>query len=176
MNLAQNIPSITTKQKQQLFASFFILQNRLQTAGEKIQTEISMKQWLLLAIVSTLSKPHTLTVIGSVMGCSRQNVKQLALVLERKGFLKLIDGNNNSVQLELTQKAYAYSASMQERHTEALNTLFGQLTAEEVHQLHLYYEKLFTGLHNLEGYASSLVHKNRINNKKTKKLIEDEKR
>lgn len=34
----------TQHKEQAVFASIFILQNRLQTAGEKLQTEISMKQ------------------------------------------------------------------------------------------------------------------------------------
>ena len=66
------------KQEKGLFASLFILQNRLQTAGEKLQTEISMKQWLLLAMAECCPEPRTLTNIGELMGCSRQNIKKLA--------------------------------------------------------------------------------------------------
>ena len=58
----------------------------MQTAGEKLQTEISMKQWLLLAMTECCPEPRTLTNIGNLMGCSRQNVKKLALALEKKGF------------------------------------------------------------------------------------------
>ena len=35
---------------QAIFSSIFVMQNRMQTAGEKLQTQISMKQWLLLAM------------------------------------------------------------------------------------------------------------------------------
>lgn len=41
----------------------------------KLQTEISMKQWLLLAMTECCPEPRTLTNIGNLMGCSRQNVK-----------------------------------------------------------------------------------------------------
>ena len=78
---------------QAIFSSIFILQNRIQTAGEKIQTEISMKQWLLLAMTNYCKEPKTLTNVATLMGCSRQNVKKLSVALEKKGFVPIrIDG------------------------------------------------------------------------------------
>ena len=38
----------TEHRVQAIFSCIFILQNRMQTADEKLQTEISLKQWLLL--------------------------------------------------------------------------------------------------------------------------------
>ena len=38
----------TEHRVQAIFSCIFILQNCMQTAGEKLQTEISLKQWLLL--------------------------------------------------------------------------------------------------------------------------------
>ena len=77
---------------QAIFSSIFVLQNRMQTAGEKLQTEISMKQWLLLAMTECCPEPRTLTNVGNLMGCSRQNIKKLALALEKKGFVRLLLG------------------------------------------------------------------------------------
>jgi len=77
-----------TTQKQAIFTSIFVLQNRLQTACERIQTEITMKQWLLLAMTGACADRPSLTNVGNLMGCSRQNTKKLALALERKGLLK----------------------------------------------------------------------------------------
>ena len=62
------------QKEQALFASFFVLQNRLQIAGEKVQKRISMRQWHLLAMTQVCTPPRTLTSIGKLMGCSRQNV------------------------------------------------------------------------------------------------------
>ena len=39
------------------------------------------------------------------MGCSRQNIRKLALTLEKKGFVCLLLEGNNSVRIELTEKA-----------------------------------------------------------------------
>ena len=46
---------------QAIFSSIFVMQNRMQTAGEKLQTRISMKQWLLLAMAGSCPEPRTLT-------------------------------------------------------------------------------------------------------------------
>lgn len=75
----------TQHEMQAIFSSIFVLQNRMQTVGEKLQTKMSMKQWLLLAMVECCPHPKTLTNVGLLMGCSRQNVKKLALALEKKG-------------------------------------------------------------------------------------------
>ena len=116
----EGFDSDTEHRVQAIFASLFIIQNRMQTAGEKIQTQISMKQWLLLAMVGCCPKPRTLTNVGNLMGCSRQNVKKLALALEQKGFVCLQPEENNSVCIELTEKAGDYSKEMGERHLQAL--------------------------------------------------------
>ena len=60
-----------------LFCSIFIQQNRMQTACEKIQTDMSMKQWLMLAMLEQCPEPKTLTNVGKLMGCSRQNIIDL---------------------------------------------------------------------------------------------------
>ncbi len=62
--------------RQGIFASIFIIQNRLQTACDKLDEEITMKQWLLLAMAGTTENPMSLTDLGRLMGCSRQNVKK----------------------------------------------------------------------------------------------------
>ena len=72
-----------------LFINLFIQQNRIQTAFEKIEPDISLKQWMLLGITESCPEPKTLTRVGQLMGCSRQNVKQLADSLERKGYLSI---------------------------------------------------------------------------------------
>ncbi len=99
----------TLHRTQGLFASIFILQNRMQTAGDKIQTKISMKQWLLLAMVESCPTAPSLTNLGRLMGCSHQNIKKLASALEKQGFVCLSPSDKNgivkkSLVTELTEK------------------------------------------------------------------------
>jgi len=146
----------TLHRMQAIFSSIFVLQNRMQTAGEKLQTEISMKQWLLLAMTECCPEPRTLTNVGNLMGCSRQNVKKLALALEKKGFVRLLLSSNNSVIIELTEEVKRYAEEIGERHMKALRLLFADFSEEEIEQLFLLYQKLYAGLERMESYAEEL--------------------
>lgn len=146
----------TTHRMQAIFSSIFVLQNRMQTAGEKLQTKISMKQWLLLAMTACCPEPRTLTNIGNLMGCSRQNVKKLALALEKKGFVHLQLSNNNSVLVELTEEVQRYAEEIEERQIKALSLLFSDFSEEEIEQLFFLYSKLYTGLERVESYAEEV--------------------
>lgn len=138
---------------QAVFSSIFILQNRMQTAGEKLQTEISMKQWLLLAMTACCPEPRTLTNVGSLMGCSRQNVKKLVSALEKKGFVRLKAGSNNAVLIELTERVDEYSMEIGERHMKTLQLLFADFSEEEIEQLFMLYKKLYAGIERVEHYV-----------------------
>lgn len=143
----------TLHRMQAVFASIFVLQNRMQTAGEKIQTQISMKQWLLLAMTELCPEPRTLTNVGNIMGCSRQNIKKLASALEKKGFVRLVSGGKNSVRIELTDKAEQYAEEVGERHFKSLKLLFEDFSEDEIKQLFSFYSKLYAGMERVEKYA-----------------------
>lgn len=147
----------TEHQIQAIFSSIFVMQNRMQTAGEKIQTQISMKQWLLLAMAACCPEPRTLTNVGILMGCSRQNVKKLAMALEKQGFVRLVLGGNNSVNIELTEKVTEYVQEIAERHTRALKLLFADFSEDEILVLYTLYKKLYAGIERVENYAKELV-------------------
>ena len=146
----------TQHRMQAIFSSIFVLQNRMQTAGEKLQTEISMKQWLLLAMTECCPEPRTLTNIGNLMGCSRQNVKKLALALEKKGFVHLLLSSNNSVLVQPTEEVQRYAEEIGERHMKAVSLLFSDFSEEEIGQLFSLYSKLYVGLERIESYVEEL--------------------
>ena len=139
-----------------LFCSIFIQQNRMQTACEKIQTDMSMKQWLLLAMLEQCPEPKTLTRVGKLMGCSRQNIKKLADALEKKGYLTLTEGANNAVCLEETEKVAAYSAQMENRRSQVLKLLFADFSEEEIAQFYALHRKLYSGIRRVEEYGNTI--------------------
>lgn len=145
-----------TSRREALFTSIFVLENRMQTACERIQTRITMKQWLLLTSASCFSEPPTLTDVGKLMGCSRQNVKKLALALEEKGFIRLIPGSNNSIHIELTDEVRKYSSEVGERQKKTLGLLFSSFSEDEVITLFSLFSKLYSGVESVEEYAESL--------------------
>jgi len=140
---------------QAVFASIFILQNRIQTSYEKAQDDLTMKQWLLLAVVSSCPQPHTLTNVSQYMGCSRQNIKQLAMAMSKKGYVRLILGAQNSVHIELTEKAAGYEKKYSKKHENLLRSLFADFSEEEVSLFYQLYKKLYTGVERIEGQMGS---------------------
>jgi DNA-binding MarR family transcriptional regulator len=143
-------------QMQAIFASIFILQNRFQTAYEKRQDDLTMKQWLMLTMITICPKPHTLTNVSHYMGCSRQNTKQLAMALSKKGYVRLVLGAQNSVNIEFTEKAAEYENSMGEKHAETLRLLFSDFSEEEILLLYQLYAKLYTGLERIEKQGEDI--------------------
>lgn len=141
---------------QAVFASIFILQNRVQTACEKVQTGMSMKQWLLLAMAESCPPPRTLTRVGARMGCSRQNVKKLAMSLQSRGFLRMTRGAGNAVCLEPTNAAHEYFRGMTDRQTTVLDLLFSDLSPDQTIQLFEAVAKLYDGVERVERYADEL--------------------
>lgn len=139
-----------------IFCNIFIQQNRIQTACEKIQTDMSMKQWLLLAMLEQCPEPKTLTNVGKLMGCSRQNIKKLATALEQKGYVTMMEGTNNSICLEETGKVADYSAEMDERRGRVLQLLFADFSEEEIALFYSLYRKLYAGIERVEEYAKEV--------------------
>ncbi len=159
MNLEEILESYNNdrlQRMQAIFASIFVLQNRMQTAGEKLQTQISMKQWLLLTMAISCPEPRTLTNVGKMMGCSRQNIKKLAITLEKQGFIHLIAGSNNSVQIELTDKIKEYSEEVGVQQLCFMNMLFEDFSDEEIETLFHLYMKLYAGMERAEKYAEEI--------------------
>lgn len=142
--------------KQMSFANIFIISNRLQTACEKIQSDITMKQWLMLAIASNMDGEKNLTRIGKLMGCSRQNVKRLAKPLEEKGYVRLVKGFQNSLNIEVAEKYMQYSHKMSDKHIKTLNLLFDEFNEKEIIDLFNLYKKLENGLAKVESFGETM--------------------
>ena len=142
--------------KQYIFASIFILANRLQTACEKIQKDITMKQWLMLALISKTDSKQNLSNIGKIMGCSRQNIKKLARPLQEKGYIEFVKGDNNSLNIITTDKFDQYSKSMANRHSKSLELLFDEFSNEELINMAKYFDKFFLTIENVEAYGEEI--------------------
>lgn len=61
----------------------------MQTIFDNHIPEVSLKQFMLLSIVRQSKEQLTFTQLGNLLGCSRQNVKKIADVLMKKGFITI---------------------------------------------------------------------------------------
>lgn len=135
-----------------IFGSIFALSNRLETAGNKLFKEITVKQWFMLASIHHSEKEcPTLSEVSHIMGYSRQNVKKIALHLEKKGFILFKKDENDGRILRITQTELCskYLKSREATENDFLNTLFSNLSSNEITLLCDLMRKLERGTNNL---------------------------
>ena len=69
--------------------------NRYQAAADKYFKEITWKQFFAIICINLCKEPPTLNDLSEVMGSSHQNVKQILLKLESKGFVSMKTDDND---------------------------------------------------------------------------------
>jgi DNA-binding MarR family transcriptional regulator len=112
------------------FGMLFVATNLLETLLDRAFApyNITVKQWLLMITISSLfAEPPTVKQVAGAMGTSHQNVKQIALNLERNGFLRLVKDANDAraTRLILTEAARSFG----EETTDAGNAFMGEAFA-----------------------------------------------
>ena len=65
-------------------------ENRFQAMADNVMKEISWKQFFAIVCINMCKEPPTLRELSEVLGSSQQNVKQILLKLEKKGFVELM--------------------------------------------------------------------------------------
>jgi len=150
--------SATTENRQKaIFSTLFIAGNRLQTLFDTRIPEISLKQFMLLSVVRHSPEPMTFTELGKLLGCSRQNIKKLAQVLERKGFLSIQPSPSDARALRVvpTGRAEQFFQTEFPRYERELQFLFEVYTEEEISTLFGLMTRLYEGIDNLAQKAAA---------------------
>lgn len=151
-DLAAKFSHTPENQKKAIFSTLFIAGNKLQTLFDSHIPEISLKQFMLLSIVRQSEDHLTFTQLGNLLGCSRQNVKKLADILAKKGFVTLRQSPHDTRAMCIcpTEKVNQYFQYDFSRYQKALNYLFEVYTEDEVETLFTLLSKLYIGIENLE--------------------------
>ena len=135
-----------------IYGSIHTLANRLQTIGDRIDPSISSKQWFVLAVVSKFKeKPPNFGDVAAVLGTSRQNIKKIANILEKRGFLKLEKDQSDlrSIQLFLTEKCNDYFKSREKQEVEYMERIFFGIDDEVLDHLYIGMGKLTKNIDSL---------------------------
>lgn len=139
--------------KKAIFSTLFIAGNKLQTLFDHHIPEISLKQFMLLSIVRQSNEHLSLTELGTLLGCSRQNIKKLADVLIKKGFITMRQNPHDTRAMCIcpTEKVNHYFQNEFSQYQGELNYLFEVYTEAEIETLFLLLSKLYAGIENLES-------------------------
>ncbi|MDF2567766.1 MAG: MarR family transcriptional regulator [Oscillospiraceae bacterium] len=125
-------------EKAYIFGSIFTLSNKLQSLGDKLDNNLTVKQWLLLAgIFKCENDAPTITEVSSLIGNSRQNIKKMVLILEKEGFVTLQKDLNDAriLRIGLTEKCLHYLKRREKKELQFLEQLFEGFDPNSVRSL-----------------------------------------
>lgn len=144
-------------QKKAVFSTLFIAGNKLQTLFDSHIPELSLKQFMLLSLVRQSEEPLTFTQLGNLLGCSRQNIKKLAAILMRKGFITIQQSplDMRAMCIRATAKVNDYFQNDFSKYQDELRYLFEVYTDRELETLFQLLSKLYAGIENLERKTSA---------------------
>lgn len=118
-----------------IFALIFMLSNQLQTIGDSFFEEISTKQWFVLLVLSIMDGySPTLNELSDAVGSSHQNVKQLVLKLQQKGYVDINKDESDArrLRITLTPKSYEFHAAYEEKSNHFMTRLFDGFNLAEL--------------------------------------------
>jgi DNA-binding MarR family transcriptional regulator len=121
------------------FGGVFVLAGHLTrlTDDGLADWDLTTRQWLLLAVLARgfPGRAPSLTEAAGAYGTSRQNVKQVALGLEARGWLRLAPDprDGRAVRLELTDRVRVFDEpDGRDRGRALIEAAFNGLTRDEV--------------------------------------------
>ncbi|WP_434304705.1 MarR family transcriptional regulator [Clostridium botulinum] len=137
-----------------IFGMLFLLSNKLETLGNNFLGELTTKQWFFMLILMNFFKePPTLSELALEMGTSHQNAKQIAIKLEKKGFLVVNKDIKDKRVLRLTptNKIKEYVKLREDKDHFFIEKFFNVLTKEEVKNIYENFTKLLDNIKVIEN-------------------------
>ena len=121
-------------------SSYFLLgllsafENRFQAVADGTMKEISWKQFFAIICINMCKERPTVNELAEIMGSSHQNVKQILLKLEKKGFISIaVDANDKRKQrIELTDYCREFSDKNDEMTMKIMEKMFDGVSEEQL--------------------------------------------
>lgn len=144
------------------FGGLFFAANRLETLCDRYLQpyDLTTKQFFLTIILEQNKDREpalTLTETATMLGTSRQNVKQLALKLQERGFCKIENDINDKriLRLSITEKNLKFWKSIDSKNIEFLKCLFNKFNDDLLESFSTSLKKLLEGIEKLEADKNS---------------------
>ena len=120
--------------------SYFLLgllsafDNRFQAVADSTMKEVSWKQFFAIICINLCKDKPTVKELAEIMGSSHQNVKQILLKLEKKGFVSIaVDENDKRKQrIELTDYCKEFCAQNDEMAMGIMKKMFAGVSEEQL--------------------------------------------
>ena len=107
--------------------------NRYQALADNFFKEITWKQFFAIICISVFSEPPTINELSEVMGSSHQNVKQILLKLEKKGFVEVFpdEKDRRKQRIRISKQGMQFCKSNDAESTRLMGKLFAGITDAE---------------------------------------------
>lgn len=120
--------------------SYFLLgllsafENRFQAVADSTMKEISWKQFFVIICINMCKEKPTVKELAEIIGSSHQNVKQILLKLEKKGFVSItVDENDKRKQrIELTDYCKEFCAKNDDMTIEMMKKMFDGVSEKQL--------------------------------------------
>ncbi|HJB16670.1 MAG TPA: MarR family transcriptional regulator [Candidatus Blautia excrementipullorum] len=121
-------------------SSYFLLgllsafENRFQAVADRTMKEISWKQFFAIICISMCKDRPTVKELAEILGSSHQNVKQILLKLEKKGFISIsADENDKRKQrIQLTEYCIEFCAKNEEMTSAVMEKMFMGISEKQL--------------------------------------------
>lgn len=109
-------------------------ENRFQAVADNAMKEISWKQFFAIICINMCKSSPTVKELAEIMGSSHQNVKQILLKLEKKGFVRItVDEKDKRKQrIELTDYCREFCEKNDEMSMNTMRKLFAGVSEEQL--------------------------------------------
>ena len=109
-------------------------ENRFQAMADSTMKEISWKQFFAIVCINLCKEPPTLKDLSEVLGSSHQNVKQILLKLESKGFVRFVadDSDKRKQRIILTDSCREFCEKNNEMSLKIMEKMFDGISEKDI--------------------------------------------
>jgi DNA-binding MarR family transcriptional regulator len=109
-------------------------ENRFQTIADNTMKEISWKQFFAIICISFCKEAPTINELAEILGSSHQNVKQILLKLEKKGFIKFEEDqlDKRKQRIILTKTCVQFCQNNNETGAQIMQKMFQGIPEKDI--------------------------------------------
>ncbi|MCX8074564.1 MAG: MarR family transcriptional regulator [Clostridia bacterium] len=138
-----------------IFGAMLVISNKMDTLLERTLSKynVTSKQWFLLLVIFNLfEKSPTIKEVAKEMGSSHQNIKQVALKLEKKGMLEFEKDKKDmrATRLILTEKSYEFWKLIENDGKKFMNDFYNSIEKDKLKEARGFILKLMLNLNEME--------------------------
>lgn len=109
-------------------------ENRFQAVADRAMKEISWKQFFAVICINMCKDHPTVKDLAEIMGSSHQNVKQILLKLEKKGFINISadEKDKRKQRIQLTEYCREFCSKNEEMTSDIIKKMFMGISEEQL--------------------------------------------